>query len=80
MGEVTKRRGRILGMNPSEDNLQLVEAEVPESEMSDFTTYIRSSTQGRGNFTMEFLRYEQLPATLEQKVIAEAKELKEAEE
>ena len=80
MGEVTKRRGRILGMNPAEDGLQLVEAEVPESEMSDFTTYIRSSTQGRGNFSMSFLRYEQLPATLEQKVIAEAKELREAEE
>ncbi|MCL1830174.1 MAG: elongation factor G [Oscillospiraceae bacterium] len=80
MGEVTKRRGRILGMSKAEDNLQLVEAEVPESEMSDFTTYIRSSTQGRGSFIMEFLRYEQLPAALEQKVIQETKEFRENEE
>ena len=80
MGEVTKRRGRILGMSPTEDNLQLVEAEVPESELSDFTTYIRSTTQGRGSFSMEFLRYEQLPATLEQKVIQETKQFRENEE
>ncbi|NLL91628.1 MAG: elongation factor G [Ruminococcaceae bacterium] len=77
MGEVTKRRGRVLGMHPGEDSLQQVEAEVPESEMSDFTTYIRSSTQGRGSFTTEFLRYEPLPSTLEQKVIDEAERLKE---
>lgn len=80
MGEVNKRRGRVLGMNPAEDGLQLVEAEVPMSEMNDFTTYIRSSTQGRGHYSLEFLRYEQLPANLEQKVIEEAKELREAAE
>jgi len=80
MGEVTKRRGRILGMSPSEDSLQLVEAEVPEAEMSDFSTYIRSSTQGRGNFAMEFLRYEPLPGNLEQKVIDEAKELRDSDD
>lgn len=80
MGEVTKRRGRILGMNPAEDGLQLVEAEVPEAEMSDFSTYIRSSTQGRGSFLMEHLRYDPLPGNLEQKVISEAKELRESEE
>lgn len=78
MGEVNKRRGRVLGMNPAEDGLQLVEAEVPVSEMHDFSTYIRSSTQGRGHFSLEFLRYEQLPGNLEQKVIEEAKELREA--
>lgn len=78
MGEINKRRGRVLGMNPAEDGLQLVEAEVPISEMHDFTTYIRSSTQGRGHFSLAFLRYEQLPGNLEQKVIDEAKELREA--
>lgn len=77
MGEVNKRRGRVLGMNPADDGLQLVEAEVPISEMHDFTTYIRSSTQGRGNYSLTFERYEPLPAQLEQKVIDEAKELKE---
>lgn len=80
MGEVNKRRGRVLGMNPAEDGLQLVEAEVPMAEMSDFTTFIRSSTQGRGNYTFAFERYEPLPSQLEQKVIEEAKELREAAE
>lgn len=73
MGEVTKRRGRVLGMNPDENNYQLVEAEVPMSEMSDFTTFIRQLTQGRGSFTFKFARYEQLPQILEAKVIEEAK-------
>ncbi|MBQ4100987.1 MAG: elongation factor G, partial [Oscillospiraceae bacterium] len=70
------RRGRVLGMNPDEDNLQLIEAEVPMAEMTDFTTALRSMTQGRGRFTLEFCRYEQLPAHLESAVIEKAKELK----
>ena len=73
MGEVTKRRGRVLGMHPDEDGMQKVEAEVPESEMGDFTTYLRQLTQGRGSFTFEFVRYEPLPSNLEAKVIEEAK-------
>lgn len=73
MGEVTKRRGRVLGMQPDEDNTQVVEAEVPESEMQDFSTYLRQLTQGSGSFTFEFARYEPLPQMLESKVIEEAK-------
>ena len=61
MGEVTKRRGRVLGMNPDEDGEQVVEAEVPMSEMQDFTTFLRQLTQGRGWFTFDFVRYETLP-------------------
>ena len=80
MGEVNKRRGRVLGMNPAEDGLQLVEAEVPLSEMTDFTTFIRSSTQGRGHYSLTFERYEPLPGQLEQKVIDDAKELRESSE
>ncbi len=81
MGEINKRRGRVLGMNPSEEKgLQVVEAEVPMSETNDFTTYMRSTTQGRGFYTIEFARYEPLPGNLEQKVIDEAKDLREAEE
>ncbi len=80
MGEVNKRRGRVLGMNPAEDGLQLVEAEVPISEMYDFTTFIRSATQGRGHYSLEFLRYDPLPPNLEAKVIEDAKDLREAEE
>ncbi len=75
MGEANKRRGRVMGMNPSEDNLQCVEAEVPMSEMHDFTTYMRQLTQGRGHYDFEFVRYEPLPQQLEAKVVEEAKKL-----
>lgn len=75
MGEVTKRRGRVLGMSPSEedDGMQTIEAEVPESEMHDFTTFLRQLSQGRGSYTFEFARYEPLPQMLESKVIEDAK-------
>ncbi|NLW78771.1 MAG: elongation factor G [Ruminococcaceae bacterium] len=75
MGEVNKRRGRVMGMNPGEDGLQVVEAEVPVSEMHDFTTYMRQLTQGRGYYEFEFVRYEPLPQNLEGKVIEEAKKI-----
>lgn len=73
MGEVNKRRGRVLGMNPAGDGLQEVEAEVPMAEMHDFATYIRQVTQGRGSFTFEFVRYEDAPAHIAQKIIESAK-------
>lgn len=73
MGEVNKRRGRVLGMSGSGDGMQLIEAEVPMGEMHDFTTFIRSLTRGEGSFTFEFVRYEQLPSQLEGKVVEEAK-------
>jgi elongation factor G len=77
MGDVNKRRGRVLGMNPEEDGMQLIEAEVPMSEMQDFTTVLRSITQGRGSFELAFDHYEQLPPMLEAGVIEEAKALEE---
>lgn len=80
ISEMNKRRGRVLGMNPTDDGQQVVEAEVPVSEMSDFTTVLRSMTQGRGSFSLTFARYEQLPAQLEAAVIEEAKHLREEEE
>ncbi len=71
MGELNKRRGRVLGMNPSEKaGLTEVVAEVPMAEMSDFTMYLRQTTQGRGSYTFEKVRYEQLPANLFADVIA----------
>ncbi|MBE6831708.1 MAG: elongation factor G [Ruminococcaceae bacterium] len=73
MGEVNKRRGRVLGMNPAENGRQVVEAEVPMAEMHDFTTFVRQSTQGRGSFTFDFCRYEEAPPQVAQKVIEEAK-------
>ncbi len=75
--ELSKRRGRMLGMNPAEDGLQEIEAEVPMSEMYDFSTALRSISQGRGSFTLTFERYEQLPKEKEAAVIEEAKALRE---
>ena len=73
LGEVNKRRGRVLGMEPAGEGRQTVEAEVPMAEMHDFTTFIRQVTQGRGSFTFEFERYEEAPQNVAQKVIEEAK-------
>lgn len=73
LGEVNKRRGRVLGMEPIGDGLQMVEAEVPMAEMSDFSTLVRQVTRGRGSFTFAFVRYEEAPAQVAQKVIDEAK-------
>ena len=80
MGDITKRRGRVLGMGPAEDEpgMQKLEAEVPMAEMSDFSTVLRSVTVGRGYFDFDFCRYEEAPAMIAQKVIEEAK--KNAEE
>ena len=72
MGEINKRRGRVMGMNPGEDGMQVVEAEVPMAEMGDFAIFIRQATQGRGDFTFDFERYEEAPAPVAQKVIEEA--------
>lgn len=69
MGEITKRRGRVTGMTPSEDNMQIIEAEVPQAEMSDFSTFIRQTTQGRGYYSFKFERYEEAPSNVAQKVI-----------
>ena len=74
MGDINKRRGRVLGMNPAdEDALTCVEAEVPMAEMGDFATVIRSVTQGRGYFRFAFVRYEEAPMNVAQKVIEEHK-------
>ena len=73
MGDATKRRGRVLGMNPAEDDLTCVEAEVPMAEMGDYAVMLRSLTQGRGHFTLDFERYEQAPEAVAQKVVAEYK-------
>ena len=73
MGEVNKRRGRVLGMTPADNGMQVVEAEVPMAEMSDFATYIRQVTQGRGSYEFTFARYEDAPANVAQKIIEKAK-------
>lgn len=72
IGDVNKRRGRVLGMSPNADGMQEIIAEVPESEMTTFSTSMRQITQGRGSFTTSFARYERCPEHIAQKVIAEA--------
>ena len=74
MGEVTKRRGRVIGMDSIPNGMQVIEAEVPIAEMGDFNTFIKQVTQGRGSFTLDFARYEDAPANVAEKVIADSKE------
>jgi elongation factor G len=79
IGEMNKRRGRVMGMNPMGDGNQEIEAEVPMAEMHDFSIFLRQLTQGRGSYTLTFERYEQLPQMLEAAVIADAKAMNEEE-
>jgi len=77
MGDMNKRRGRILGMEPQDDGSQLVIAEAPHAEMFEYAIDLRSMTQARGEFTMEFIRYEEVPSNIAEKIIEEAKAEKE---
>ncbi len=79
MGDLNKRRGRVMGMNPTGDGEQVLEAEVPMAEMMSYAIDLRSMTQSRGTFTFNFVRYEDCPAAAQEKAIAEAKALAEAE-
>ncbi len=77
IGDLNKRRGRIMGMNPTKDGEQVVEAEVPMAEMSTYAIDLRAMTQSRGSFTFHFVRYEDCPPAAQQKAIEEAKALAE---
>jgi elongation factor G len=74
MSDLSKRRGNPMGMSASE-GMQVVEAEVPMAEMSSYAIDLRSMTQGRGSFSFEFVRYEETPVNIQQKIIEEAKAL-----
>ena len=73
MGDLSKRRGRPMGMNPDADGNTVVEAEVPMSEMAEYAIDLRAMTQARGSFTLEFVRYEEVPKAAQAKIIEEAK-------
>ena len=77
IGDLNKRRGRVMGMNPDNDGNQIVEAEVPMGEMTRYAIDLRSMTQGRGSFTFRFVRYEDAPPAVQQKAMEEAKALNE---
>lgn len=73
IGDLNKRRGRVMGMNPTEDGLQVIEAEVPFSEMDSYAIDLRSMTRGWGSFELDFIRYEETPPAVQTAIIEEAK-------
>ena len=79
IGDLNKRRGRVMGMDPTGDGDQIVTAEVPMAEMMSYAIDLRSMSQSRGSFTFHFVRYEECPPAAQEKAIAEAKALAEAE-
>ncbi len=74
MGDLNKRRGRVMGIEPheSKEGLQVVISEVPQAEMTDYVIALRALTQGRGRFDFNFERYDEVPAQISQKIIADA--------
>lgn len=68
IGDINKRRGRVLGMSSAGEGMQEIVAEVPEAEMSTFSTAVRQITQGRGSFTTQFARYDRCPEHIAQKI------------
>ncbi|MGL4547654.1 elongation factor G [Eubacterium aggregans] len=78
MGDLNKKRGRIIGMEPIDGGKQVITAEAPLAEMFKYATELRSMTQARGEFEMEFVRYEEAPSMVSDKVVAEAQAAKEA--
>ena len=79
IGDLNKRRGRVMGMDPTGDGDQVITAEVPMGEMGSYAIDLRAMTQSRGSFTFHFVRYEDCPPAAQEKAIAEAKALAEKE-
>ena len=73
----SKRRGTMMGSMPADDGMTTIEAEVPMAEMTTYTIDLRSMTQGAGTFTCKFVRYQEAPGNVQEKVIAEAKAAEE---
>ncbi len=71
MGDLNKKRGRVLGMNPVDGGKTEIVADIPVSELYGYSTNLRSMTGGRGTFAYSFSRYEQAPSDVQEKVIAE---------
>ncbi|MBP5384587.1 MAG: elongation factor G, partial [Lachnospiraceae bacterium] len=70
MGDLNKRRGRVLGMNPAGNGKTVVEAELPMTGLYGYCTVLRSMTGGRGDYEYEFVRYEQAPSDVQEKEVA----------
>ena len=71
MGDLNKRRGRVLGMTPLAGGKQIIEADIPMSMLFGYCTDLRSMTGGRGEYAYEFVRYEQAPSDVQAKEVAE---------
>jgi elongation factor G len=81
MGDLNKRRGRVLGMNPGKNGTTVVEADIPQTELYGYGTTLRSMTGGSGDFSFTFSRYEQAPSDVQEKQIkARADKLEEGAE
>ena len=70
MGDLNKRRGRVLGMNPTAGGKQVIEADIPMSSLFGYCTDLRSMTGGQGEYSYEFARYEQAPSDVQEKEVA----------
>ncbi len=77
MGDISKRRGTPMGMDPTGDGTQVITAEVPMGEMGTYAIDLRAMTQSRGSFTFHFVRYQDCPPAAQEKAIAEAKAMAE---
>ena len=77
IGDLNKRRGRVMGMDPQSDGTQVITAEVPMAEMTTYSIDLRAMTQSRGSFTFHFVRYEDCPPAAQEKAIAAAKAMAE---
>ena len=77
LGDMNKRRGRILGTDTAPGAKQIITAEVPQAEMFRYATDLRSMTQGRGKFSMSLIRYDEVPASANAKIIEDAKKREE---
>ena len=77
IGDLNKRRGRVMGMDPTDDGSQVITAEVPMAEMMTYAIDLRAMTQSRGSFVFHFVRYEDCPPAAQEKAIAAAKAMQE---
>jgi len=78
MSDINTKRGRVMGMTPLDNGMQQITATVPQAEMLHYATDLRSITQGRGSFTTEFAQYEEVPANVQQEIVAQYKKAAEA--
>ena len=74
MGDMNKRRGKVIGMDPRNDGTQVIDCEVPESEIVSYAIDLKAMTQGSGQFSREFIRYDEVPNHLINKIVEKYKD------